>query len=178
MAMGTNFLMKKGRIGMSMEYFTGIDEYETLSAEPAAFIRPTDIFGAFSSDNFLNVKTATASVFNIALGYEHILSEKVYLTASVSSNMSYYKKIESSGIQTTFSNWDIWHTAFGAIINKERSSLTLGILPSFGNNNRFEQTGDISEESDLFGGATKITKANYFSIGILLGFTYNFKKLE
>ena len=175
-ALGATYTDPKNIIGISAAYFFSVDPYKILNAGPASFLRPESVFSEFTSDEFLIVWGGANQVINVAVGYERIISEKLSLYLSARNDQSYYKTNNLSGIQTTFTNWDIIHTSVGAIISKERSSLTVGLLPSFGSNKRFLQNGEISDEDEIFGGSRRYTEATYFSIGALLGYTYRFRK--
>ncbi len=173
---GVNYSGNKSKFGISMAYYSGIDPYDIMKAKPATFIRPEGEFGELTSDQFLAIYTGANSVFNMAAGYEYLLNDGLSFALSVRNNMTYYKQIDQPGYNTNLTNWDIWHVMAGANIMKERSTLTVGITPSFGNNDRFVQTGGLGSEDDLLSGATSITRANYFAIGFLLGYTYHFRK--
>ena len=99
------------------------------------------------------------------------------LNLSARTDNSYFKK-EEKGTSTTMTDWDILHFTGGINIDKERSSLTLGLLGSFGRNNEYSQDGNLEDpdETLLLGGALEVTEASYSAIGILLGYTYRFKK--
>jgi hypothetical protein len=173
---GVTYTHPKNVIGVTAAYFSGIDPYKILNANPASFLRPESVFSEFTSDNILIVWGGANRVINVAIGYERILSEKLSLFLSARNDQTYFKPVADPGIQTTLTNWDILHTSVGAIISKERSSLTVGLLPSFGSNNRFLQSAEINTENDFFGNGTRSTEASYFAMGVLLGYTYKFRK--
>ncbi len=175
-SLGANYNTEKSKFGVSMAYFMQLDDYAVMQAEPASFLRPADSFNEITSDQFLNVYAGAEGVFNIAIGYEMLLNENLSLVASFRNNMTYYREVDKPGIKPEVANWDIWHFVAGANIMKERSTLTVGLMPSIGNNKRFEQSGNLESEDGLLGQATTVTRANYFAIGFLLGYTYHFKK--
>lgn len=180
-AVGTNYEKGKSYFGVSLQYFAGIDTYDILSPIPTAFVRPTELAPQLQSDQFLQIKSGANSVFNVALGYEYDLSESISLLFGARNDMSYFDEASNQGpgINSSISTWDIYHFSGGVTINRQNSSLSLGLLYSTGKDNRYEQQGSFNpDELDLIQGSTTITNANYNNIGILLGYTFYFKKFE
>ena len=179
-ATGVNFIMGRSTLGLVVQYYTGIGIYDVMQATPSAFVRPAEMYENLGSDKFLRVKSAALPVFNVALGYEYKLNEKIALLGSIRNDMSYYDHdlYEARGIKTTISNWDIYHFVAGTTINHERSSIDVGLLVSAGKNDAYQQEGYLGNltENDLLQGSITVTKANYFSVGLLIGYTFNFKK--
>jgi len=66
----------------------------------------------------------------------------------------------------------------GGNANGRRVSVSTGILFGFGSNKKYEQDGNLEEPSErnFLQGNTTITKASYYSIGVLFGITINFNK--
>ncbi len=177
---GINYAWGRSILGVTLQYYGNIENYDILRAEPAAFVRPPELYPNLGSDEFLRVRSAARPVLNIALGYEYLLNENVSLITSLRNDMTYYKDptINGRGIDTIISSWDIYHFVTGATISRERSSLSIGLLLSMGTNNEYEQDGNLGNipEGNILDGSTTITQANYFSVGVLLGYTFNFKK--
>ncbi len=176
-AVGVNKKFEGSILSFSAQYFTAMDPYNVMEAESSAFVRPSDLYSEFTSDEFLIVQSGAKSVFNIAVGYEKKLTDILSLSLSARTDNSYFIK-EEQGTSTTMTDWDILHFTGGVNIDKERSSLTLGLLGSFGRNNEYSQEGNLEDpdESLLLGGALEVTEARYSAIGLLLGYTYRFKK--
>ena len=59
-----------------------------------------------------------------------------------------------------------------------RLSVSTGILYGFGSDKKYEQDGNLDEPSErnFLQGNRTITKASYYSIGLLFGVTINFNK--
>ena len=68
----------------------------------------------------------------------------------------------------------------GAEIKKSRSSLTLGLIYSFGSTQEYLQRGSFYnvEADQLLEGALVVTKAGYSNFGLLVGYAFNFKKFN
>ena len=179
-AAGVNHTKERSAWGLSMQYYSSVGVYDILRAMPSAFVRPAELYTHLGSDEFLRVKSAARPVFNVALGYEYLLNEKVSLLASMRNDMSYYDNdlTEERGIKTNISSWDIYHFVAGATIHHEQSSLSVGLLFSTGKNDAYKQEGNLGNpsEGNLLQGSTTITKATFRSIGFLLGYTFSFKK--
>ncbi|WP_228850388.1 hypothetical protein [Aegicerativicinus sediminis] len=176
---GVNYDNGKSYLGLSINYFAGIDGYDIMDIAPNTFVRPADLAPQLTSDQFMSVRSAAKSVMNVAIGYEYRLTDSVSLLASARNDMSYFdKELLGSGIRTTISSWDIFHFTTGVTINRNNSNLSLGLLFSAGTSENYQQTGNLNNpsSSSLLDGVTSITKANYSSLGILFGYTFYFKK--
>ena len=179
-ASGINIDMKRGQLGIAVQYYSGLEVYDILKAMPAAFVRPQQAYPDIGSDDFLRVKTGNKSVVNWAVAYEYVLNSKFTLDLSFRSDNSFYDRSvhDTRGIKPDISSWDIYHAVFGGNVSGRRLSVSTGILFGFGGNEKYEQDGNLEEPSErnFLQGNTIITKANYYSIGILFGITINFNK--
>jgi len=178
---GVNWTVSRSSFGIALQYFGSTAVYDVLRAEPSAFIRPADLNTSLGgSDQFLRLKEAAKSVFNIALGYEYLLKSGVILSASIRTNQSYYdKNLENyTGLKSDVSSWDIIHIAVGSTFTRGRSKISIGLLYSSGQDNSRQQQGglDNPSEDNFLQGKTTITKATYSSVGLLLGYTFALKK--
>jgi hypothetical protein len=178
-AAGVNYIGRKSAIGLAVQYFTAIDEYNVMKAEPAAFVRPGSLYPDLGSDKFLMLKTSAKPVFNIAVGYEYAAKPELIISGSFRTNQSFHDEdLEKSvAIKSEVSSWDIYHYTLGSTFIAGRSKLTLGVLYSHGVDKNSQQDGilDNPEEVNLLRGQTIITKAAYNSIGLLLGYTFGLK---
>ena len=180
-ALGTNYSFGRSHLGVAVQYFASTDIYDVMEPAPGSFVRPIDLAPQLQSDEFLSLQAAAESVFNIAVGYEYEVSESLSILGGLRTDMSYYNEDlnEVVGIKPTISSWDIYHFTGGVTFNRKNSSLSLGLLLSGGTNDSYEQTGSFDPENpDLVAGSTTITKATYSSFGLLLGYTFYFKKFN
>ncbi len=178
---GINFRSgPKTLLAVSAEYCGSVEIYDIMRAAPAAFVRPPELYESLGSDEFLRVKGGAKPVFNMALGYEHTLNEMVSIMAGLRTDNSWFDTtiVDTRGIKPDISSWDIYHFTGGASFKKGRSTLSIGLLFSAGADNEYKQRGNLSspDEGNFLQGQTTITKARYNSFGILLGFSFNFKK--
>lgn len=181
LALGGNRTWGANTLSLNVTYFSGVAPYRVIEVEPNLLIRPNTLTD-FSSADFLNVETAMRSVTNFAIGYERRVHDNLDLLGSFRSDFSFYDSEPTLGNQLTteFTQWDIFHLTFGGIIKKEQSSLTLGLVYSFGNTDAYVQESSFSESNPNppLEGAFSITKANYSNIGLLLGYSFYFKKIK
>ncbi|WP_336515352.1 hypothetical protein [Pollutibacter soli] len=177
---GVNYDLQKSSLGISLQYFGGIGVYDVMRAAPSAFVRPASLNQDLTSDQYLRLKSGARSVFNVAVGYEYRFSETLSMLASFRTDMSYFDQDvkESIGIKSEITTWNIFHFNTGVIISRGRSQLSIGLLTSFGSDKNRSQEGNLDNpsEENYLQGSTTIVGANYFSAGILLGYTLSFKK--
>lgn len=179
-AAGLQYRFPKAQLGLAAEYFGSIDQYAMLRAEPAEFFRYGNFGNGRRSEDLLLLLNGAEPVFNLVIGYEYLLNERWNLYASARSDMSYLDESinQTEGFKATISSWDIYHFVLGTTLLKDRSSLSLGLLYSTGTNNDHAESGSYENatEGDLLEGVSTITTAHYQSIGLLLGFTFHFRK--
>lgn len=180
-AIGTNYEVGRSSIGLAVQYFSGLDVYDIMEPEPGAFVRPIELAPEIQSDEFLSLRSGATSVVNASLGYEYRLNESLSILGSIRSDMSYFdpEVNQGVGIKSTISSWDIYHFTGGITLDRENSSLSLGLLFSTGFKDDYEQNGSFDPENpNLYIGSRTITEAKYSNFGILLGYTFYFKKFK
>jgi hypothetical protein len=181
-AFGAHKAFNRSVISLNVTHFGGFDSYRIISANPGTLVRPNNIGNSIDSENFLNVETAMKPVTNFAIGYENQFRENIKLLGSFRTDFSYFDK-ESIGnrqLKTEITQWDIFHVSMGTEIKKSRSSLTLGLVYSFGSTQEYLQRGSFynAEAGQLLEGALVVTKAGYSNFGLLVGYAFNFKKFN
>ncbi|SFT39112.1 hypothetical protein SAMN04489724_0550 [Algoriphagus locisalis] len=181
-AVGAHKTFNRSVLSINITHFGGVDNYRIISAESGTLVRPDNIGQAFDSEDFLNVETAMKPVTNFSIGYENQLKERLKLLGSFRTDFSYFDEgsVQRNQLNTEITQWDIYHVSFGAEIKKSRSSLTLGLMYSFGSTQEYLQRGSFNnvEADQLLEGALVITKAGYSNIGLLVGYAFNFKKFN
>lgn len=177
---GVNWTMNRSSFGIAVQYYGSTKAYDVLQATPSAFVRPAELNASLGSEQFLRLKAAAKSVINVAFGYEYALKPNVILSASFRTNQSYFDKDlnKSVGLKSEVTTWNINHFAAGSTFTRGRSKMTVGLLYSKGTDKSREQLGNLENpsEDNFLQGSTTITKATYSSIGLLLGYTFAFKK--
>lgn len=180
-ALGVNHTFNRSHLGVAAQYYSGMDIYDIMEPAPGSFVRPIDLAPQLQSDEFLAIQSGAKAVFNVAIGYEYAVSESLSILGGFRTDMSYFDESlnDVAGIKPTITNWDIYHFTGGVTLNRKNSSLSLGLLLSSGVNDSYQQTGSFDPENpDLVAGSTTITKATYSNIGILLGYTFYFRKFN
>ncbi|MFC5624685.1 hypothetical protein [Algoriphagus winogradskyi] len=180
-AFGAHKAFNRSIISFNLTHFGGFDRYRIINASPGTLVRP-DNGNSIDSQDFLNVETAMKPVTNFAIGYENRWKENITLLGSFRTDFSYFDKesVESRQLKSEITQWDIFHISMGTEIKKSRSSLTLGIIYSFGSTQEYLQRGSFYnvEADQLLEGALVVTKAGYTNFGLLIGYAFNFKKFN
>jgi hypothetical protein len=180
LAVGGVYDGAKTRWAFTGQYFAGIDPYSIVTPEVKQFLRPQALFPAQTTDKYLQVKTAAKPVFNVAIGMEKALSEKLIFAASFRTNFSAYDSDmkNENGIKPYMATWDIYHVTTGITMNQGRHDLSIGLDTGFGSDNDYQQSVNLDSplETNFLQGQLKVAQAKYFSIGLLLGYTYMFKR--
>lgn len=178
---GLNWKPGRSLLALSVQYFGSEAVYDMLRGAPAAFVRPAGVYPNLGADEFLRVKSAARKVLNGVIGYDHPLSRTVTLQCSFRNDMTYYDKDldYAPGIKPDITTWNIYTLTAGAAIRYGRSFVTIGLVGSRGNDNHHAEQGNFSQpgQGGFLQGVTTITKASYSSFGLLLGYTYNFRKI-
>lgn len=180
-ALGTNYEAGRSSIGLAVQYYAGTDIYDIMEPQPGSFVRPVDLAPELQSDEFLSLKSGAKSVVNAALGYEYRMNENLSLLGSIRSDRSYFdpETNDGPGIKSTISSWDIYHFTAGFTLDRANSSLSLGLLFSTGLKDDYEQNGSFDpDDPDIYVGVRTITEAKYSNFGILLGYTFYFRKFD
>ncbi len=178
-SVGINKHFTKSTLAFTAQYFLGLKEYDIIEPEANPFIRPTDLYTVFTTEKFLTITSVTKPVLNVAVGYEYRINEELTMNLSVRTDNSNFDA-EDRNSTTTISDWDLYHLTGGINIERERSSLTIGLIGSFGLNNNYLQDGSLEnpDENLLLGGSLQLTESRYTAIGVLLGYTYRFQKFN
>jgi hypothetical protein len=147
---GINLDMKRGQLGVTVQYFGSKKIYDILHAKPAAFIRPPQAYPDIGSDDFLRVKTGNKSVVNWTVGYEYNINNKYTFDISFRADNSYFDKAvhDLRGIKPDISSWDIYHVVVGGNASARRLSLSAGFLFGFGSNKNYIEEGNLEEPQE------------------------------
>ena len=176
---GAIYSFRKASLLFTAEYFSAIGRYAILQPDPTEFFRSENVTVALGSDQLLKVPGGAKSVFNVGLAYEQDLDKFTTLHFSLRNNQSYKLDPEKNfqGIDPEITSWNIYHFSAGTTLNRNKSSLSLGLLVSYGStDHHVEQysVGDTSQSGGILGNPV-ITRAQYFSVGLLLGYKFNLK---
>lgn len=177
---GTNWSLKRSAFGVAVQYFGKTEVYDVMQAKASAFVRPANLYEDLSSDQYLRLKSGARSVINAVIGYEYKLKETVSLIASFRTDNSFFdpKVKDAIGLKSEITTWDIYHFTGGVTLTKGKSQLSLGLLFSTGADANKREDGNLDNpsEDNFLQGSTTIVKAKYSSIGLLIGYSFSFKK--
>lgn len=183
LSIGGHKAFNRSVLSLNVTHFGGISTYRIIEAEPGLFIRPEELVsGDLGSEDFMNIETAMKPVTNFSLGYETRLKGGLKLMGSFRSDFSYFDSAPTLGEQivTEITQWDIFHLSLGTVIEKEQSSLTLGFVYSFGSTDDYIQENSFtsSQPNPPLEGALTIVNAKYTNFGLLIGYSFRFKKFN
>ena len=152
------------RVHFSAEWFDKVPNLTILDSDPVFDLTTGE---EFSSD----VTYGLEQVFNVAVGYEHVFSDRLELYGGFHTDFS--GNVE--GNNGTMSNWDIYHISGGIMLVLGRSSVTLGTVYAFGSAPTDRGIDFIPDGgNDLNIGAGNTIK--YRRLTALLGFQLDFSK--
>ncbi len=163
------------------EYFLKVNENNIITPRPDFFIRPDTGNSNLITPDLLKLKDARKAVMNVALGANYKLSEKYTLYAAARTDFTYAGKNRFKdsidGFIPNTSAWDIYHLQLGINLKKARYNLRAGIYSSIGSTKNYKQEINFNNpsESNFLMGNPSVTKASYFSIGLLVSYIHNFK---
>lgn len=183
LSLGGHKAFNNSILSLNVTHFGGIKTYRIIEAKPGLFIRPETIISQdFGSEDFLNVETAMKPVTNFSIGYETRLKSGLKLMGSFRSDFSYFDPEPTLGDQivTEITQWDIFHLSLGTVIEREHSSLTIGLVYSFGSTDDYFQENSFttSQPNPPLEGALTIVNAKYTNFGLLIGYSFRFKKFN
>lgn len=169
----------KWQLYIAAEYFNRIKEYNIIKPRQEYFLRPdtgnTDIFTA----DLLKFKDARKAVLNVAAGFKYAFSEKYNFYFSARSDNTYHDdKLyadSTDGVIPNTSKWNLYHLQLGLNLKKQKFNLRGGIYSSFGFTKHYQSriNFDNPSENNFLLGLPISTKANYFSIGLMISYVHN-----
>ncbi len=187
-AFGLCYKYEKSIFAFSMEWFGSTGIYNIVSPPDQSFRRPTNL--PLNGQTFMQVSASNLAVLNLALGYERNISQKFNLSCGLRSNGSFFdpvydqrvdqrfqKVLNDNAINLDISSWDIYHAVLGGTFKKERRDLYLGINYGFAFDRSVKQFANFDNPSEptFLLGQRNTTSAHFFSLGVLLGYTFRLK---
>ncbi|MBI3218629.1 MAG: outer membrane protein transport protein [Bacteroidetes bacterium] len=188
---GVAYKGEKTLIAASVEWFDKVSLYNIMSPDGDVFKRPTNL--NIDSKKFLELNASNKSVTNFAIGIEHALNEKVSISTGFRTNNSFYDKVfddriadrnkrnlNNNALNLDISSWNIYHVVIGGTFKQERRDLSIGLNFSWADQGTIKQFANFDQptESTFLLGQKLNTTANFFSYGILLGYTFRIRSSE
>ncbi|NOS91309.1 MAG: hypothetical protein HOP30_05270 [Cyclobacteriaceae bacterium] len=188
---GIAYKGNKTLIAASVEWFDKVSIYNIMSPEGDVFKRPANL--NIDSKKFLELNASNKSVTNFAIGLEHALTEKVSISTGFRTNNSFYDKVfddriadrnkrnlNNNALNLDISSWNIYHVVIGGTFKQERRDLSIGLNFSWADEGAIKQFANFDQptESTFLLGQKLSTTADFFSYGILLGYTFRIRSSE
>lgn len=163
-------------LAASTEWFGGQGQYSMVKPRSKEFVRPTGAVPGLDSAEFFRVLDSGDAVLNVAVGVEQKLTEKFSLIGSFRTDFETHQEIQDAGMQRALSSWDLYHFTLGGIYKRERSDVSFGIEYSFGDTDNRTQAVNFAgaSEETLLLGEPGPAGVDYFSVALILGYTYHF----
>jgi long-subunit fatty acid transport protein len=190
-AAGFVYKLHKTSVAVSAEWFDNVKLYNIMSPIGDPFKRPTTL--NIDSRKFLQLNASNKSVTNFAIGLEHELNEKVSISTGFRTNNSFYDRVfddrisdrnkrtvNNNPLNLDISSWNIYHVVVGGTFKKERRDLSIGFNFSWADEGAIKQFANFENptEATFLLGQKQTTTANFFSYGILLGYTFRVRSEE
>ena len=164
-------------LGISSEYFAEVDEYAIIHPRQNGIKENREIIKTLTGTTWLKFNDRKNSVINSAIGVEYKYDENITGYLGFRTNFRNNKLKPVYGREPGISNWDIYHTSVGAIYKLHNQEISLAFRGSFGSNSNFTQLTNfngspkVNNEYSILG-AKGTTEANYWLLGVSMGFTY------
>jgi len=173
---GVNWNKGRSSFGLAVQFHGRKREYLIFDPAVSGFALPSNMYEQLGGREFLQLKDGARPVFNFSLAYEYSLYRNVNLIASFATNQTSYDRGLDSwrGLKTQVTTWNLYHARMGVTVKQGHSQLSLGILYGFGSDPSRKVRGEfnVTDESRLLNPAPSVTKAGYYSVGLLLGYSF------
>lgn len=181
---GFAYRKEKWLVAASAEWFGSVALYNIMNPPDNTFKRPANL--QVDGQKFLQVNASNKSVFNWAIGVEKTMNDRVSVSGGFRTNRSYFDRafddravargrrtLNDNSLNLDISSWDIYHVVFGFTLNQERRDLSLGLTYSWADGGAIRQFANFDQptESTFLLGQKQTTTAQYYSFGLLLGYT-------
>lgn len=180
---GLKYVSGTTSFNLALEYFTAINEYNISKADQRPVIYPPSIYTdeLIGKVDFLSVKGKNNAVFNVALGMEKQMSEKVDMLLGARTNFSSFRNIpDTDGIIMLGRTWDLYHLSGGITYKFQKSALTAGLDLMFGYKDNMTNYVNFNDPKD-YHGLLNIPEDNMRAIDLggsfIIGYTYYFSNL-
>lgn len=183
-ALGGAYQFKKILFRLSTEIFLGISEYTVIQGDNQARIRPTALYGNDVVKDFLQVKTKVSPVVNVSAGLIYKVKDNLKLLTGFRTDFNNNVNFTSNSFAESYGSispfqWHLLHFSGGASYFRGSSDITFGLNYSFGIKAQQNNMITLSEPRQDFllrGLPNQDSKANIHNIGLVIGYTYFFRR--
>ena len=178
-AFGLDYQDSKTRLAVSAEYFSEIGTYHLMKPDAQPFLYPPTYLDSIDFkpviDSYLHIENSAKPVFNIAIGFSHVLYKQLSLLLGASTDFSsYYHSSEANDLMHGFGNWDIYHFSTGFSYHKQKHIVCLGFSYAITPSEHIPPYTIINQTPDFSDKALMSAQ----SYSIVLGYTYYFARTE
>ncbi|MFC2102204.1 hypothetical protein ACFLS7_04345 [Bacteroidota bacterium] len=177
--LGVEYAFQKTTIAGRISYFTKVKPYNMLfskqpeSASEIITLPPDD-------PGFINMKSASKQLVNVAIGLRQKLSKTFTLLAGFRTDFNYFdgKTLdEQKAYYAIMSYWDMYHVSGGVIWSHKKLQVNIGVVYGFGYSRGDEQIINLTNptlQNYMKGLLGNDTRASYHQVSGILGMTYLF----
>ena len=163
-ALGIYYDFGNFKLHLATEYFNKVNKYNILSPEP--FQSQTNDL-TISND----LTAAYDAVLNYGLGMEYYLNPKFTIYTAFATDYSAYTAGEE--INSTISNWNIFHITAGAAFTIDKLQITSGLATSFANDYvGFPHIRSATINNREVDFEKQVAEVSQFKIKVILGVTF------
>jgi hypothetical protein len=175
-AAGLDYRSAKARLALSAEYFFRINTYHLMEPSSDPFVYPPSYpDSANIVPGYLHINNAAAPVFNIAIGFSHILYKNFSLLLGASTDFSSYQPTtDADEMLNGFGNWDIYHFSSGLSYHKQKHNVSFGLSYALTPSEQIPQYAIINSINGTYGNA----EMHGHSLSFVLGYTYFFSRSD
>jgi len=184
-AFGMTFksLNNKSEYFFSSEYFAPIETYRMLDNTHISNWGQEEFH---PGDDFLSYKYGAKEVFNVALGYRHIINENFAIMSGLKTNFSAYEPSSSDewGEINEFVNMSpsLYHASLGVQFRFKANTVIVGAEYSYGKENNLKQLSNygypgIFDEEKHIALQNRVENTMSYtsnSIGFYIGYAFDF----
>lgn len=161
------------RMSLTVEWFLPVGEYAVMrpNSNNAVVGIPAD----FDSRKVFQVLDQRRGALNVASAIQQKFTESISGILSFRTDFTVNQEIDTEGFKIGSTGWNLYHVATGLVFQTGRSEFSAGIQFSIGGG-KFAQPvsfNNVSEQRGLVGGTDKVDQS-YFSMALIVGYTYFF----
>lgn len=148
-AAGMSFEKGKNTWHLTAEYFTPIKEYTVaIPKNPYHFASPTDKSSEYqttlSKGSLLIAETSARGIFNVALGLERRVNDKITMNYGFRTDFNYFNGNNENNVQFDRDLWDLYHFTIGVSSEHKQVITTIGLDNAFGYHKNISAFGDAN----------------------------------
>lgn len=168
-------------LNIGAEYFFSKREYTVVQPKSKLFFKgeteTEESLIEYNSADILRIVDAKRDILNFGIGIEQKITNE--FSGYISARTDFRNNLDKNfnGLTAGITEWDIYHFSIGALYRAENQEIAFAFTGSYGSDDNYEQFVNFPDatksiDEALIIGKTRSTKARYWELGVLLGFTY------